>query len=230
MARPRKDSGEAGARARIIAAFWELLAEKGQVTDVSAGAVAGRAGCNRTTFYYHFKSTDALVEAALGETLPTDGPIIDAVFRAMLTGDLNVFEGAGLERELHHLIVALCSGLAFETNLVARKAIVERWERALYGGERGAARCGAADGEHGSGRKLTSDACFMVQFMLSGVMSYFLATGLAREEAASALMRPRPPAEKAFAYVGRSAENTIAAVAAAEGLTVEDARKRLLAE
>ena len=72
MARPRKDGTVAGADERLVEAFWDLLEEM-PVRDVSVGALARRAGCNRGTFYYHFPSLDELVSrAVLGEVAGRD--------------------------------------------------------------------------------------------------------------------------------------------------------------
>lgn len=213
MARPRKDSGEADARTRIIEAFWQLLAKEGHVSRVSAGAVATAAGCNRGTFYYYFKSVNDLVDQALRETLTRDGRIVDALFRVMATGDLCVFGSVDLVCDLHRIVVGLGSGVAYELNDIIRRAVVERWEQALYAG----------------GRQLTSDACFMVQFMLSGVMSYLLAMAHANERAGAGLLHPRPPASYAHAYAEGAAAHTIESVAQAEGIDPEEAARLMLA-
>lgn len=213
MARPRKDSAEADARTRIVDAFWQLLASGRHISRVSAGAVAALAGCNRGTFYYYFKSMDALVEEALRELLTDDGQVVDALFRVMVTGDLRVFEGVNLAASLHRIVVGIGSGVDYKINAAVRSAIMQRWEAALYASE----------------RELSSDACFMVQFELSGVMSYLLAMALSREEGGAEVMRPRPPADLAHGYMEATAERTLTAVAEAEGLDAEAAAAKVLA-
>lgn len=58
MARPKKDT-ELCAERRILDAFWHVL-ESTPLRCVSVRTVAQAAEVNRGTFYYHFKSVDAL--------------------------------------------------------------------------------------------------------------------------------------------------------------------------
>ncbi len=60
MGRPRIDNNEPSAVDRIYQAFWELL-ETNMVKDITISMVSAKAGCNRGTFYYHFKDMDDLL-------------------------------------------------------------------------------------------------------------------------------------------------------------------------
>ena len=61
MARPRRDNGTAPAKARIMDAFSQMALQK-PVQDITVSALCQAAGCNKTTFYYHFETFAQLVE------------------------------------------------------------------------------------------------------------------------------------------------------------------------
>ena len=84
MGRPRKDSNAPEARKRLVDALWELL-ETRNVHEVTVGAVAERAGCNRGTFYYHFVDMDELVLTAIEGELLGEHPVPEEIFR-LITG------------------------------------------------------------------------------------------------------------------------------------------------
>ena len=70
MARPRKDSEERGAEARMIEAFWDQLSHM-PYREVTAASIARQAECNRATFYYYFDSIEDLAEQAVDAAVPT---------------------------------------------------------------------------------------------------------------------------------------------------------------
>ncbi len=69
MARPRSED----ARRRLIDAVAEIIATDG-VGSVSADDVARRSGVAKTTLYRHFGTTDALVFAAVDESITAQDP------------------------------------------------------------------------------------------------------------------------------------------------------------
>ncbi|MGH1977426.1 TetR/AcrR family transcriptional regulator [Rothia sp. L_38] len=71
MARPRKDSAQPGARQRITEAYWALAAERA-FPDIAVDQILKRAGCNRTTFYYHFENLAAVRAEAENQRLTTE--------------------------------------------------------------------------------------------------------------------------------------------------------------
>lgn len=191
MARPRKDSEEPCARARIIEAFWQLVEEE-RHTNVSVGAVTRAAGCNRGTFYYHFKDVDALIDDALDGVLLDDGAIVDALFCVMRTGELDPLEDECLAPRLHRIMLVLDSGTAHKVRRIVNDAVLQRWEELLAS----------------EGRTLTHDGEFAIRFMLSGVVGYLLARGNAYEAAGA--MRLLSPSDDARAYVRSVSEHMIA--------------------
>ena len=83
MARPRRKDGAPGARSRIAEAMWELCCTV-PFSKMSVGMVVHEAGCNRSTFYYHF---DGLVDARRFVLLSSGLPeFIERLFREALGG------------------------------------------------------------------------------------------------------------------------------------------------
>ena len=58
------------ARGKIIATFWELIAER-PYGEISVLDVVRHAGVNKNTFYYHFANIDEMAAAAVEETRDT---------------------------------------------------------------------------------------------------------------------------------------------------------------
>ena len=85
MARPRKSSGQ-DARARILEAFGSLAREV-SVPDITVGAVCSKAGCNKTTFYYHFDTFDDMLDAYL-ESMDITGISENLIGRLVGGGDV----------------------------------------------------------------------------------------------------------------------------------------------
>ena len=164
MARPRKDAEGPCARARLVEAFWGLL-EQGPGAEVSVGAVTRAAGCNRGTFYYHFKDIDELKRTAIGQLLLDDGALVDELWRAALEGDVAHLLEQGDTVCLHRLVIAMESGSAHLVDRTVRRGVLDRWKRAVCP----------------DGGELAPDACFAIQFMVSGIMSLVVALGYSNE-------------------------------------------------
>ncbi len=91
MARPRNEA----ARQRLLDAVLEIVATDG-VSAVTADAVARRSGVAKTTLYRHFGSTDALVFAAVADSVTAREPPDTGTLR----GDLE---------EIHRRYLAVAS-------------------------------------------------------------------------------------------------------------------------
>lgn len=211
MARPRKDSGVLDARTRIIEAFWSLI-EHERITELSVGHLADAAGCNRGTFYYHFKGIDDVCRAAVDQILTDDGSLVDALWRLATTGELASLDDCRVRARLHRLITGIEAGAAHEIGWTLRDRALERWRQAAcpQGGELG------------------PDACFAIQFMVSGVLDYVVALGYADErclaaEQAEAARRHRTPvvgelSEPARMYLREISLSTVRTVAQVQGI------------
>lgn len=85
MARPCRDSAPS-IEHRLREAFWSLVLEPG--ARVSVSALCALAGCNRTSFYYHYVDAGELVREALeGEYRGPSGFRELALFLACEYGD-----------------------------------------------------------------------------------------------------------------------------------------------
>lgn len=73
MSRPRKDSNATPMREKIEQAFWECFKER-PLERISVKEVCLAAGCNKTTFYYHFHDLREVLDAIEEESLPREAP------------------------------------------------------------------------------------------------------------------------------------------------------------
>lgn len=73
MARPKKEPGTLSAKERIEEAFWELLVEM-PYDQITIGALSRRASINHNTFYYYFKSMDAMAADIVERTVFPEVP------------------------------------------------------------------------------------------------------------------------------------------------------------
>ena len=126
MARPRKDSEEKGAEARMIEAFWNQLSRM-PYREVTAASVARQAGCNRATFYYYFDSIEDLTEQAIDVAIPTG--IVDLAEKFLSESGasfhLSEEQRCAVER------ICLLTGSNGSTRLTERfkRALMEAWAR-----------------------------------------------------------------------------------------------------
>lgn len=83
MARPKVTNEQDQARQKIIDVFWQLL-EKEPYSKISVREIAGRAGVNHNTFYYHFKNIDDMAIQLVKETVSID------IFQMLMTSKSTV--------------------------------------------------------------------------------------------------------------------------------------------
>lgn len=126
MARPRKDSEEKGAEARMIEAFWNQLSRM-PYREVTAASVARQAGCNRATFYYYFDSIEDLAEQAIDVAIPTGIADLAEKFLSESGASFHLSEEqrCAVER------ICLLTGSNGSTRLTERfkRALMEAWGR-----------------------------------------------------------------------------------------------------
>lgn len=98
MARPRKDAPDADARKRILEEFWALYRTR-PLEKITVRELCEKARCNKTTFYYHFQDTRAVLEELERESIPRD--IYELMVDLMLdpTSDLLIAERLAERRE-----------------------------------------------------------------------------------------------------------------------------------
>ena len=67
MARPHYESDDPRAQDRICNAMRDLML-KTEAGSISVRQLSEAAGCNRSTFYYHFESIDSVVGGSDGRS------------------------------------------------------------------------------------------------------------------------------------------------------------------
>lgn len=107
MARPKKDT-ELCAERRILDAFWHVL-ESTPLRGVSVRTVAQTAEVNRGTFYYHFKSVDALVDRAIESELLERHSIVHEVL-LMTTGEIDRMPLDSMQRHIERTVLLVRQG------------------------------------------------------------------------------------------------------------------------
>lgn len=107
MARPKKDT-ELCAERRILDAFWHVL-ESTPLRCVSVRTVAQTAEVNRGTFYYHFKSVDALVDRAIESELLERHSIVHEVL-LMTTGEIDRMPLDSMQRHIERTVLLVRQG------------------------------------------------------------------------------------------------------------------------
>ena len=205
MARPRKDAAGASARARIIEAFWGLLAERA-VHELTVGAVVEAAGCNRGTFYYYFADLDALIAAAVREEVLDDDTLAMGVFVALVRGDAAALEERVPRTRMKRVALAIRAGELRTVELAVRQSVQRMWRCRL-----------CAPGED-----LDPAASFALQFMVGGMLGYIVMASRS-----SGVSCPLGRTERT--YLARVARTTIDTVAHAQGMTTTEVLARLCA-
>lgn len=98
MARPRKDAPDASARERILEAFWTLYRTR-PAEKITVRELCEEARCNKTTFYYHFQDTRAVLEELERESVPRDIPELMTDLMLDPTSELPIAEYLAEHRE-----------------------------------------------------------------------------------------------------------------------------------
>lgn len=131
MARPKKNSETLEAKQRLIDAFWTLLETK-RVGDITVGAIAEKAQCNRGTFYYHYADMNELVYSAIeGELLSGYDAVPQRMFRAMTSFDAFSLESLRGTLQIQRMSLLIEHGGSDIASEKAREVILRMWEVVL---------------------------------------------------------------------------------------------------
>lgn len=206
MARPRKDAVEAGARTRLIDAFWNML-EHTPRSAITVGAIVEAAQCNRGTFYYHFADLNVLALTAVREEFFADDVLMLAIFGTLVNGNAQVLDQHISEQRLHRMSVAIRAGERQLVEDTVREDIQRRWQRYLCTGD----------------EELAPEATFAIQFMVGGVLGF-----ISQMSTSGRAPQPLPPAE--HAYLASVARATLSTVADAQGLEPMEVIARVVRE
>lgn len=164
MPRPRKDSAEPAARQRIKDAFWEIYLEL-PFDKVTVKDICTRAGCNKTSFYYHFESAEHVLREIEDECMPVDAPVfaVEALrsnHHLSVEREYFISHGENFDRMCH--LLGPKGDPAFAKR--AKDIMVEKWCESL----------GVDRGQLGDREKL------LVEFVMGGTVSLLAARGEGR--------------------------------------------------
>lgn len=73
MSRPRKSDGMPPMNEQIESAFWDCFTQK-PLEKITVKEVCHAAGCNKTTFYYHFQDLREVLDVVEEKCLPLEAP------------------------------------------------------------------------------------------------------------------------------------------------------------
>lgn len=131
MARPRKDSEGPSGKERIKQAFWTLYTndspERATVKEICA-----EAGCNKTTFYYHYRCVEDVLAEIEQECIPHEAPVLIAPLLRNGEGARFIAEYVSSHKDRYEKMCYLLGphgDPAFSSLL--KTVMVEQWERAL---------------------------------------------------------------------------------------------------
>lgn len=127
MARPRKDAREPSGKERIEEAFWQLF-EQRPFSEISVKEVCELAGCNKTTFYYHFHDLREVLDSVEMKCIPLEAP--DALPGLLAPEDKMLFissfiSSLGDRFERYCLLISSRGDPGFAK--VARAQMIDRW-------------------------------------------------------------------------------------------------------
>jgi AcrR family transcriptional regulator len=149
MGRPRKDSGEADVRTRIVEAFWDVL-ETHQLDEISVGMITSKAGCNRGTFYYHFADRNALIQAVIQDEI---AEVPQGLFRFIAGLDESPLKTLG-EDKIKRMRLMMEHGGNEEVAEAIKHTVMGMWQAVLCP----------------NGEELNPDTRVILEYMLSGAL------------------------------------------------------------
>ncbi len=163
VGRPRTDE-EVPVAKRLEDAFWELLAEK-PIERIAVGALTEKAGCNRGTFYYHYRDMDDLMDKMIEENLPKEIPsfVLSCMMGLEEVGEVGTVVSQASPR-IDRLCMLLNSKSSAYVAVRVKRAIVKLWEDTF-----------------GLDARSSVEVAVFFEFVVSGlmgVMAYRAETGL----------------------------------------------------
>lgn len=204
MARPRKSATEPDARQRMQDVFWQLL-EDHQLREITVGVITAKAGCNRGTFYYHFRDLDDLIFNVIESELIGDAVIAENIFRLSAGADYDKFL-ATQGNKMRRISLLLNRG-GMDMVLTKVSAIVKAMWRSVL----------CTDGS-----PLTSEAAVIIEYTVGGILSLIVLNKDAIEAGATS--------SAGFSNFAReNSLSTIRLLAQAQGISPDEVISRLAA-
>lgn len=103
-----------------------MLLEDRRLPDITVGLVAEKAGCNRGTFYYHYRDLDDLVYAAVEHELVGEGGLPVRIMR-MLSGEQEMFPAQDYGQDIHRVSLLMAHGGMDVAAEKAKLVIMSTW-------------------------------------------------------------------------------------------------------
>lgn len=132
MPRPKKDIVEKSGKERIKEAFWMLYTEK-PIEQIGIKEIAALAGCNRTTFYYHYDNINAVLDEIESDVVLKDGP---QLFMNIINTEGNLNELMEYVKANETKIKIICHLLSSKGDPMflhkMKSAMMEEWRKLLF--------------------------------------------------------------------------------------------------
>ncbi len=166
MGRPRIDTNEPSAVDRIYEAYWKLL-EDNMVKDITISMVSATAGCNRGTFYYHFKDMDELLYRIIEKDLmgSEDESYAHLIFRMLATPSSELLLEQVENKMTRHLFLLASRGGMEIVGSKIKEIVRNMWQSILCE----------------DGRELSFESLLMIEYSVSGLISLILMVYRMRE-------------------------------------------------
>ena len=117
MVRPRRTDDKYATRDQLVSRFQELATQM-PVDQISVRLIVDSVGCNKTTFYYHFRTLESLSDAALG-AMGIDGSVRLVVRR--MVGERRDAQPVTDESQLAESLDRLCTFASLNEGGLGRK-------------------------------------------------------------------------------------------------------------
>lgn len=159
MARPRIDTNEPSAVERIYEAYWKLL-ENNMVKDITISMVSSTAGCNRGTFYYHFKDMDDLLYRLIEKDLmgSDDESYAHLIFRMLASPSSELLLAQVENKMTRHLYLLASQGGMDIVDSKIKEVVRNMWRDVLCE----------------KGQELSFESLLLIEYSVSGLIALIL--------------------------------------------------------
>lgn len=126
MARPRKQAGQTDAGRRMMDSFWTLL-ETYTYPEITVSMIAGTAGCNRGSFYYHFSDVEDIATKAIERDCVRPDEVVERTYLMSTGGEREVAERLFGPEVMRKVSLAVQGGCHDLLGRAMRKSADDAW-------------------------------------------------------------------------------------------------------
>ncbi len=130
MGRPKATAERVPVDRRLANAFWMLL-ETHTLGEITIGMVAGAAGVNRGTFYYHFANLDDFVYRVIELELVGERALLRDIFAIAIGSDATIEGIASVEGKMRRMGLALAHGGMDAMGPKIKEVLAGMWQALL---------------------------------------------------------------------------------------------------